>query len=292
MSLLPSIKELFELYEGDSFWNELSRSCCLIMNTGNDLLKEMDSSLGEVALDNFSNIKFHLHKYIYRSLRIYHSIVILSLFRQGYEASMLCRPLYENIAETRHLLKSKRAKAINKLLLYELVNEIIRYSRTYLKDYEQSKNRFGSIITTKLIEECAEGLRNKIREGLSKYEPVEIEKMRKKIEKGLSWHGRHIKSLFKDYDMNSLAEDYDMACKLVHVREENPYLHDDTIILPHLYEASVLLLDHIINFENLCKRTITAELKDNILNKKKELQKMMMMHSKEHFQGIDEFIRE
>jgi len=124
MDDFPLIPDLLEYFKNDSAWNEIGESYSFIYKI-----------IGKCAAELFTNVNFtnkrkdiddfrlYSAHYLLRSGRLFKSIVLLSIYWCIFEAEMLQRPLLENIAETKYFLKCRRARAIRKIDLYQLIND-------------------------------------------------------------------------------------------------------------------------------------------------------------------------
>jgi hypothetical protein len=273
MDEFPSIPDLFEFLENDNSWNEIGKSYLfiveLIAKCGAELFSKINLKYN--IKRDIDDLRFYSGRYLLRSLRIFNSIVLLSIYQSIFEAEMLSRPLLDNIAETKYFLKSRRAKAIRKIQLYELINKKREYEATYAKDFERYTDQDGNVILSKYIFEQGELLRKEISEKLLNYCNDEIIKMEKYIGKNLSWHGLHPKELFKRLNMQDIdIERYYNACKLIHIREEIP-LHvgnkKDFYAKSKILQISLLILDHANDFIAICPATFASlETKSSLEN--------------------------
>jgi hypothetical protein len=273
MNELPSMNELFELIEDNHIWKKIKNSYFIITSIIADCIRELirkaDNQQEQIKKD-IDDYKYYARRYLIRSARIYRSMVLLFLYNYHYEAAMIKRPFLENIAETKYFLKNRhRAKAIGKIKLYELINEMKRFDSTYLKDlFKTDKN--GYVITSKYFYNSGKELLNKINEELLNYKCEEVDAMLNKINKNYSWHGLHRKSLFtdKNVEMGEYIGDYDVASQVLHVRENNPcaIIKDEGSYI-NLIQISLLLLEHLKDYKNICNETLGSEEKISKLDK-------------------------
>jgi len=266
MNELPSPMDLFDILADDPIWEKLGNAYFIITGIMIDCIKELHQKTlnREEQLNiDIDDYRYYAKRYLIRSFRIYVSMILLLLYNYIYEAAMIKRSFLENIAETKYFIKNRhRAKAIRKIKLYELVNEIKRFDSTYNQDFAKT-DKNGYIITSKFIADSGKELLNKINEELLNYKREEVDTMFNKLIKNYSWHGLHRKALFtdKNVEMGEYIEDYDIASKFLHVREENPFkaMEDKTYSKYNILPISILLLEHLKDYKNICNETLGYE---------------------------------
>jgi hypothetical protein len=211
MDEFPSISDLFDFISDDIFWGELEKTYFYVFELGGKFIVELfkksdiENTNDKKDIDDY---RYFARRYLFRSFRIYRSIVLLSIYNSWFEAQMVSRPLLENIAETKYFIKARRAKAIRLIKLYEFVNDKTHFDSLYSEDSENiDKN--GYIILSKYSIDYMEKLRESIVIGLSRYRDDELFKMERKIKNNLSWHGLSRKALFKDVNMQDDIRDYE-----------------------------------------------------------------------------------
>ena len=264
MDEFPSIFDLLELLEDDNSWNEIGKSYLFIGEIIGKCIKELFPK-SKIEKNNerrdIDDYKFFAGRYLLRSFRIFRSIVLLSIYHFVFEAEMLSRPLLENIAETKYFLKSRRARSIRKIKLYELINDKRRYESTYGKDLDKFTDQNGPVFLSKFIIESGESLMKKIEKGLLNYGDEEVIKMEDKIVNNLSWHGLHRKLLFKRVNMEDKLEQYEASCTLLHIREERPFIFgndNEFYAKSRIIGDLLLMLEHIKDFIKLCPATFNS----------------------------------
>jgi len=299
MDEFPSITDLFEFLNDDSTWDEIGKSYLFIGEIIGKCIAELFKRTKINKIDakrDIDDYRFYAGRYLLRSVRIYRSIILLSIYDSCFEAEMLQRPLLENIAETKYFLNSRRARAIKKIKLYELINSKREYESTYAKDFSKFTDKYGNIISTKYIFESGETLRKDIENRLLNYSDAEIIKMEEIIKKNLSWHGKHRNQLFKEkyVNMESKIEVYGRACAVLHIREERPFLfekHTDFYPKAQSLDSSLLMVEHIKDFIKLCPETFaSSDLNNNLGNIERNLQKRIYDEVKEHDPRVFEFV--
>jgi hypothetical protein len=215
---IPNINDLLDSYEEDPDWNELKS----IYNELTDIVYKCLVELHPFLIQNnkfLPDDRHYILLYLFRTKRIFNSILLLLIYECYAEAKMLQRALLENIVDTKLFIKEgRRARNKRKIRLSHLLNEKRRYE-LYIEDYKESKEKFGKVITSVAIAKMNERLEQRINEGLKNFEEPEISEMQDKVNRGLSWHGFKPKGAFKRCGMKDLYEDYNMACTFVHIRD-------------------------------------------------------------------------
>jgi hypothetical protein len=275
---IPSINDLLDIYENDPDWSELQ-------NIYNELTNIVYKCLIELHPFLIQDTKFlpddrhYILLYLFRSKRIFNSILLLLIYKSYAEAKMLQRAFFENIVDTKIFMRvGSRARNKRKIKLYCLLNEKRRYD-LYIEDYNDSKKKYGKIITSVTIAKMNEKLRNEINEKLKHFKTSELSEMQVKLEKGKSWHGLNTKGAFKICKMKHLYEDYNLACTFVHIRDWPPsglLKSKDTREIERAiqYEFNTilsLLANHLDDFEKYCPTTFS----DGVAEKIKELIKKL-----------------
>jgi hypothetical protein len=215
---IPTINDLLDIYEEDPDWNELKS----IYNELTDIVYKCLVELHPFLIHkNFflPDDRHYILLYLFRSKRIFNSILLLLIYECYAEAKMLQRALLENVVDTKLFMKmGRRARNKRKVKLYHLLNEKRRLG-LYMEDYRKSKEKYGKVITSVAIAKMNFELEEKINEGLNNFSKSEISEMELKVNKGESWHGYKPKGAFKKCGMKVEYEDYNMSCTFVHVRD-------------------------------------------------------------------------
>lgn len=260
MDEFPTIGRLFEFLSDDPQWYELGQIHEKIYSIIDNLLDEMRPYLYKYQKEDIPDYRHYLFLFLYRTLRISHSINYLYIYGLINEAIMLERPLMENIVNTKTFIKSRsRAKSMRKIRLFELVNEKKSYSYR-IKDVQIHDQKFGMV--TAYIQEADKNQKERFEKGLQRYTQKEIEKAEKNIfEHNLGWHGEKTVNAFKICDMESdYYLTYTTACSLLHVREPNPFGfldHKERELMSKLSMSSMLgkIISHLKDFERICLDT-------------------------------------
>ncbi len=295
MDEFPSMADLFDfLSNGDDSWGELERAYFyiseLVGKCMGELYKKPDIKNIEKTHD-IADYKYYTGRFLFRSFRIYKSIVLLSIYDQWLEAQMISRSLLDNIAEAKYFINNHRGKSIKLIKLYE-------FSLNTKKDYEsihsqdvKNVNKNGYIILSKCSIDYKERLRQEVAEGLSKYSEVEVMKMKENIKYNRSWHGLSRHKLYMDVGMQDCYRDYKDSCKIVHIAEENPFaiLNDKTEFASkgRTCGNSMYMLRHMRDFNKLCPITFTSLEVINALNGiGKSLEKLFVEEIRKHAPSI------
>jgi len=279
---IPSINDLLEIYESDPDWSELQ-------SIYNDITDIVFKCLVELHTFLFQDTKFlpddrhYILLYLFRSKRIFNSILLLLIYECYAEAMMLQRAFLENIVDTKIFMKvGKRARNKRKIRLYNLLNEKRRLE-LYMEDYRESKEKYGKVITSVGIAKMNFELENKINDGLKNFPKSEISEMEVKINKGDSWHGLKPKGAFKKCSMKQEYEDYNMSSTFVHARDW-PYPSGllkskdkaaiDRAIRSGIIQILRLLAGHLEDFFQYCPNTFSDEIIEKIMELKDKLNKL------------------
>ncbi|MGA8571541.1 MAG: DUF5677 domain-containing protein [Desulfobaccales bacterium] len=298
---IPSINDLLDIYEGDPDWSELQS----IYNKLTDIVHKCLVELHPFLIKNTSFLpddRHYILLYLFRTKRIFNSIVLLLIYECYAEAKMLQRAFLENIVDTKLFIKvGRRARNKRKIKLYHLLNEKRRYE-LYMEDYRESKEKYGKIVTSVAIAKMNEKLEQRINEGFKYFEESEITEMELKVNKGLSWHGFKPKGAFKRCGMKHEYEDYNMACTFVHIRDwpfpSGLVTGNDserkTAIQSEFNTTLGLLASHLEDFVQYCPNTFSDRVDDkikklltNIDKLQNNLAKNML---KEEYTELGEFI--
>lgn len=202
LNSLPRVRELLEALKDDPQWSQMGLVYEELISIIDNCFMELNSTIESSDSKDIPDYKHFLKNYLYRATRIFHSSSLLLLYGCWQEAQMLYRSFLENYVETKLFLKSRRGKAIKKLKLYELLNDKKFYEKSFLKYEEEELRNRGCVLRHDDIDKYENILIEKIEKGLNEYNLSEIEKMKNRVNNGLSWHGRRISSAFKEFGLN------------------------------------------------------------------------------------------
>jgi len=290
---IPSIDDLLDIYEDNPEWNELQ-------SIYNELKSIVCKCLVELHPFLFQDTKFlpddrhYILLYLFRSKRIFNSILLLLIYECYAEAKMLQRAFLENIVDTKLFMKvGKRARNKRKIKLYHILNEKRRLE-LYMKDFQESKEKYGKVITSVGIAKMNAELENKINEGLKIFSESEISKMEDKVNKAESWHGYKSEGAFKQCGMKLEYEDYNFSCTFLHVRDwpfpsgllkSRDSRKNDIAIQLEFNKILTWLADHLEDFSQDCPNTFPDEVIENITKIKENLHKLTENVLKEEYPG-------
>jgi hypothetical protein len=260
---IPDVSEMFEVLEDDPQWSKIGEIHNELNSIFNKCFLELASAIKTNDSKDFPDYKYFLIKYLYRAIRIYYSIALLLIYGRWAESNILYRAFLENIVETKIFLNSKRGKAIRKLRLYTIINDI-KYCEQSFKGYDENMAKYyGVLIKDDYINKIEDELRDDIKNGLADYTPDEIAKMTKRVMSGKSWHGKSIKEAFKDFKMVDELDAYSHSCTFVHVRDMNPFalvIEDDDadwLNKSKFCEVMNIFYEYINIFEKICNKTFS-----------------------------------
>jgi hypothetical protein len=286
---IPNINELIETYKDHPEWIVLQS----VFNELYNILIKCLAELGPFLVQekNFlPDDKYYILLYLFRTKRIFISIILLLIYERYAEARILQRPFLENIVDTKMFLQSgTRLSNKRKIQLYNLLNEKRRYE-LYMEDYKRSKKEHGVIITSVATQNINERLEKKINEGLKKFDENQIKRMDKKISSGTSWHGCKTKEAFKRSGMIDDYEDYNKSCEFLHVRDwplpVGLLPHEDMKIGIQFEFNKImrLLVNHLEDFVLYCPNTFSRKL-----IKMKELKEKLNNQIENIFKNTKEF---
>jgi hypothetical protein len=273
---IPNINDLLDSYQEDPDWNELKS----IYNELTDIVYNCLVELHPFLIQNnkfLPDDRHYILLYLFRTKRIFNSILLLLIYECYAEAKMLQRALLENIVDTKLFIKEGKRGARNKrkIRLCHLLNEKRRYE-LYLEDYNESKKKYKKVITSVAIAKMNERLEQRINQGLNKFDELEISEMQDKVNRGLSWHGFKPKGAFKRCGMKDLYEDYNMACTFVHIRDwpfpsgllkSNDTREIEIAIQSEFNTILTWLANHLEDFVRYCPDAFS----DGVVEKIKEL---------------------
>ncbi len=271
VSEIPSIKDLLYTYEDDADWSELQSIYNELTNIVLKYLVELHPFLFQNT-DFLPDNRHYILLYLFRTKRIFNSILLLLIYECYAEAKMLQRSFFENIVDTKMFMgEGSRARNKRKIKLYDLLTEKRRYE-LYIEDYHESKKKYGKIITSVGIVKMNERLRQRISEELSKFDKSEVSKMQDKLDKGLSWHGLKPKSAFKRCGMKHIYENYNFACTFLHVRDwppsglfkSNDAKEIDRAIQSEFSDILSLLANYLEDFAEYCPKTFSDGVAEKI----------------------------
>jgi len=121
---VPSINNLLDIFEENPDWNELQSIFNELIDIVYNCLKELSPYIVKDTEEDIPDYRHYLLLYLFRTKRIFESILLLLIFERYAEAKMLQRALLENIVDTRMFLKEgRRGRNIRKIKLYNLINE-------------------------------------------------------------------------------------------------------------------------------------------------------------------------
>lgn len=274
---IPSVRELFDLLEDDPSWKKIGESYLFVIDIMVKIIEKIFDKIKNIKNDELENyIEFYLGEYIIRTIRFTSAFILLSIYNMFREAFVLYRPLLENIAETKYFLQSPRRRAIRKIKLHRLLNEKRRYE-FYQEKYKNQINKDGYIILPKYNVDEDKKLKEKIENGLSNFNDNEIKKMEENINSNRSWHGKHIKQLLMDLNMNDLIEDYQTSCKVIHVRDFAwNFEENDFLIKLLLINYMLLLLEHIKDYKTIFNEIIDEQVKKDTQMQIEKLNKELL----------------
>lgn len=271
---IPAINDLLDIYEDDPEWNVLQT----IFNELHDIVVKCLVELTPFLVQETKFLpddRHYILLYLFRTKRIFESIILLLIYKRYAEAKILERSFLENIVDTKIFLQSGTIlRNKRKIKLYHLLNEKRRYE-LYIEDYNRSKEEHGFIITSVAIKKMNETLEQTISEGLKRFKGAEISKMESKVKTGSSWHGCKPKEAFKRCGMENEYEDYNMACTFVHIRDWPfpagllPVEDIESLIQFEFNSTLARLANHLNDFVQYCPNTFSDEIKQ----KKKQLTK-------------------
>lgn len=149
---IPSINDLLDIYEDNPEWNELQDIFNELIGIVCNCLKELSKFV--IKDTNFLPVDRHyIFLFLFRTKRIFESILLLLIYESYAEAKMLQRALLENIVDTKMFLKEgRREKNKRNIKLYHLFNEQRRYE-LYMDDYRRSQIEGNYEKNAQLIEE-------------------------------------------------------------------------------------------------------------------------------------------
>jgi hypothetical protein len=280
---IPNINDLLDTYEEDPDWNEL-------ISIYNELTDIVYKCFVELHPFLFQDNKFlpddrhYILLYLFRSKRIFNSILLLLIYECYAEAQMLKRALLENVVDTKLFMKvGTRARNKRKVKLYHLLNEKRRLG-LYKEDYRESKEKYGKFITSVAIAKMNFELEEKINEGLKNFSKSEISEMELKVNRGESWHGHKPKGAFKKCGMKVEYEDYNMSCTFLHVRDwpfpsgllkSKDTREIDIAIQLEFNKILTWLVDHLQDYMQYCPNTLSDEVVENMIKYKEKLCKLI-----------------
>jgi len=298
---IPSFNDLLDIYESDPDWGELQS----ITNELTDILHKCLLELHPFLIQETKFLpddRHYILLYLFRTGRIFKSILLLLIYECYAEAKMLQRSFLENIVDTKLFMKvGRRARNKRKIKLYHLLNEKRRYE-LYVEDYHRSKEIYGKIITSVAIAKINERLEQRISEGFKNFEESEISEMEVKIKKGLSWHGLKPKGAFKRCGMEVEYEDYNFACTFVHIRDwPSPSglitgndREKEIVIQFEFIKILCWLLSHLEDFAQYCPNTFSDRVAEKIkesIKKLNELEHKLLKNTmKEEYAELSEII--
>jgi len=121
MEEFPSIGDLFDSLSHDDLWSEIDKAYSYLSNLPGKFIGELykkNEIKDKEGNKDIADYKYYINRYLFRSFRIYNSIILLNIFNQNLEAQMISRSLLDNIAETKYFIKSYRGKAMNLIELF------------------------------------------------------------------------------------------------------------------------------------------------------------------------------
>jgi len=211
---------------------------------------------------DIDNYRYYTARYLFRSFRIYKSIILLSIYDQFFEAKMISRSLLDNIAETKYFMNSRRGKTIRLIKLHELINSKKEYKLIHSED-AKNINRNGHIFLSKYSIEYKKRLRKEVVEELQRYKDEEVMEIEENIKNSRSWYGLSRYKLYKKVDMQDCYRDYKDSCKIIHIAEENPFAVLESSISEfaskiQAYMSSKYMISHLKHFRNMCLNTFDS----------------------------------
>jgi hypothetical protein len=294
MDKFPTITDLFEFLSDDPEWHKLSQIHEEVYPIIDKLLDEFRPYLYKYQKEDIPDYRHYLFIFLYRTLRISHSINHLYIFGLINEAMMLERPLLENIVNTKIFIKSgHRAKSMKKIRLFELINE--RKSYDYrIKDVKIYDQKYG--ITTAYIQEADQNLKERVEKGLQRFPAEAIEKAEKSINYG--WHGEAPINAFKKCNMESYYYlTYNIASSLLHVREIVPFGfldHNEREIHSKLNLSQLLdkIIFHLMDFKDICSNSFNNHNLNETIKKIQTRNTLLFISMcKEYKPKLGEFIK-
>ena len=280
----PSINDLLDIYEDNPEWNELQDIFNEVIDIVYNCLNELSPFLIQDNKRFLPDDEHYLLLYLFRTKRIFESILLLLIYERYAEAKMLQRALLENIVDTKMFLKEgRREKNKRNINLHHLFNEQRRYE-LYIKDYRRSQKEHGFILTTVAIQKMNERLEQAISEGFKNYSENEIANKKDNFNNGLSWHGCSTKEAFKRCGMEDEYQDYNIACAFVHIRDLPfpagllPVNDRETTLQLEFNTTLSRVASHIQDIIQFCPNTLAngaddkiQEMKERIFNLTKKL---------------------
>lgn len=282
LNSLPPMRELLEALKDDFQWRQMGLVYEELILIINNCLMELTATIESSDSKDIPDYRYFLKNFLYRANRIFHSISLLLLYGCWQEAQMLYRTFLENYVETKLFLKSRRGKAVKKLKLYELINDEKYIEKSFRKHEEYEIKNKGYALRYEDREKYKNDLIEKIEKGLDEFNLAEIEKMRNRVNNGLSWHGRKISSAFKEFGMNYELTVYNESCAFIHIRDMDPFgewIKEDKDRYYKAWFCEILyyVYQYISNFDKVCQNKFSLlNIKNKIIDNQNILYKLMV----------------
>lgn len=260
---IPEINSLLRRLQHDSHWKDFR----LVYNYFDKITKKFINELLENIPEKQEDYRLYLIDFIIRTRRIFSSIVLLALYGKLLDMHILYRPLLENIVQTKIFLKGRRAKSVRAINLYRLIRKLKEQKNTIKYSLQDNDiDMFFEEPVCNYFEKI-----KKLEEELTKYYEEEILKMEKKVDQGLSWHGRSIKAAIRECNLVDGFEDYDESCRFLHVRDYGligigDYFKDNNYTKMKLFRIAVICICHLDDFKQVCPNSFLIKTKNNDRN--------------------------
>jgi len=260
---IPNINNLLAKLKYDPHWKDFR----FVFNYFDKKTGKIINELLDNIPDKQEDYRLYLFEFIIRTRRIFSSIVLLAIYGKIADMTILRRPLLENIIQTKMLLKGRRTKSVRLINLYRLIIKL-KEQRNLMEEPSEDYKDYNVLCEEPRYTYFKEI--DKLENELTIYNEDEIYKMEKKVNKGLSWHGRSIKGAIKECNSIDDYEDYDDSCRFIHVRDHGlanlDHYCKDNYTKMHLFSIALSCLLHLDDYIKICPISFVLKRKTKQTN--------------------------